>query len=116
MRGHRLWLVWACIALPLPAWADDKSFETYWSEANAKPHKTTESSNCIEIVADDAIYLFTKPNNPDHPALFIRKMTYRDGKLYVVTKAHSFRPGVTKPDLKAWMDNPFQPPAEQKGN
>lgn len=38
----------------------------------------------------------------------------RDGKMYVVTQAHSFRAGASKPSLEAWMDHPFQDSPDQK--
>lgn len=116
MRQPFPWLAVAVIGLMLPARAGSKSFDDYWNEAHQKPHKTSESSNCTEIITDSAIYLFTKPNNPDHPALFIRKIVYRDGKMLMLTEAHSFRPGATEPALKNWMENPFQAQPEGKSN
>jgi hypothetical protein len=104
----------AALCVSVPAMAGGKSFDDYWQEALQKTHKQTESDNCVEIVTKGAIYLFTKPNNPDHPALFIRNIQYRDGKMYVVTEAHSFREGASKPSLEAWMDHPFRDVPSQK--
>ncbi|MDR3527455.1 MAG: hypothetical protein P4L57_09255 [Rhizomicrobium sp.] len=122
IRTHRvahlqvLWLAIAVIGLMLPACAGGMSFDDYWNEANQKPHKTSESSNCTEIITDGAIYLFTKPNNPDHPALFIRRIVFLDGKMVMHTQAHSFRPDATEPTLRNWMENPFKAPPEDKPN
>ena len=122
-RRYHAWLFAAAIAFSSLASAGDwtglppdgRTYESFWNEAMAKPHTISTSAKCTEIIANDAIYLFTTPDNPDHPALFIRRMVMKaDGEIYMVTEGHWYRPGGTKPDLKAWMMDPFVPQAERK--
>jgi hypothetical protein len=106
-------MILAGLALLVPAAAEGPSYEAYWAAAMALPHKLSENANCTEIVTPETIYLFTKPGNPDHPALFVRSTIFRDGKMYIRTVGHSFRPGASKPDVAAWMNDPFHPAAER---
>jgi len=89
-----------------PAGAENMTLDDYWREARAAHGHVTECQGMTIIKADLAVYIFTKPGNPAHPGVIVRRITTQD----IETEGRSFGSDSDQPAFKAWMDNPFREP------
>jgi hypothetical protein len=114
MRWKRCFATLTVIGLTQSMWparSAEMTFDDYWHEANGAPGKSVkEFPNFTQITAGDGtVYLFTKPNNPAHPGVIVRKLVNESDGTYMDTDGHSFGPDSAQPAFKAWMNNPWAP-------
>jgi hypothetical protein len=99
------------IAADLSAIAAEKNYDDYWKEASQAPGAVTKQYPRATVINDQknlTVYIFTKPGDPAHPGVIIRKLVTENGKTYFDTLGHSDGPDAAQPAFKAWMDNPFK--------
>jgi len=87
------------------------TFDHYWNEATHRPGivvKEYPETTVVTDADDFAVYFFTKPNNPAHPGVIIRKLVNEKDGAYFETEGHSDGPDSAQPAFKAWMANPLQ--------
>jgi len=90
--------------------AAEMTFEDYWNEATHNPGVVTKEYPKATVITDEknlTIYIFTKPNNPAHPGVIVRKLVNDSSGAYFDTEGHSYGPDSAQPAFKAWMDNPL---------
>ena len=90
--------------------ADAMHYEDYWKEAH-HPGVEIEDYPKETVVTDTAnltVYIFTKPNNPAHPGVIVRKLVNEGGGAYFDTTGHSDGPDSAQDVFKTWMNNPLQ--------
>jgi hypothetical protein len=94
-----------------PAVAERMTFDDYWKEAHQKPGVVIKEYPKATVVTDEenqTVYLFTKPGNPAHPGVMVRKLINDTHGAYFDTEGHSDGPDSAQPAFKAWMANPLQ--------
>jgi len=99
------------IASLLPALAAGMTFNDYWNEATHKPGATTKDYPRATVITDEknfTVYIFTKPNNPAHPGVIVRKLVSDKDGTYFDTMGHSDGPDSAQPAFKAWMADPLK--------
>lgn len=80
------------LALPVGA-ADAPTFESIWQAVNAMPsHRAFDEPRDIRIEVPDenAVYFFTKPGQPEYPAVYKRSIVGSGVTLDVQTQGLSF--------------------------
>jgi hypothetical protein len=90
--------------------AAEKTFNDYWNEATHAPGAITKQYPRATAITDQknlTVYIFTKPGDPAHPGVIVRKVVNENGHGDIVTDGHSYGPDSAQPAFKAWMDNPF---------
>ena len=99
------------LAPSAPAAAARMTFDDYWNEATHSPGVTIKKYPRATVVTDEknlTVYLFTKPNNPEHPGVIVRKLVTDKNGTYFDTEGHSDGPDSAQPAFKAWMANPLR--------
>ena len=90
--------------------AAEMSFEEYWNQATHSPGIVTKQYPKVTVITDKknlTVYIFTKPNNPAHPGVIVRKLVNEKNGAYFDTEGHSYGPDSAQAAFKAWMDNPL---------
>ena len=88
-----------------------ETFDDYWKEASQKPGVVIKEYPKATVITDEknfTVYFFTKPNNPAHPGVIVRKLVNGKDGAYFDTEGHSDGPDSAQPAFKAWMANPLQ--------
>ena len=92
------------------AMAAQMSFDDYWNQATHSPGAVTKQYPQATVVTDEknlTVFIFTKPNNPAHPGVIVRKLVNDSSGAYFDTEGHSYGPDSAQAAFKAWMDNPL---------
>ena len=101
----------AALAICSSASAARMTFDDYWNEATHAPGVSIKEYPKVIVVYDEknlTVYFFTKPNNPAHPGVIVRKLVTDNTGTYMDTEGHSDGPDSAQPAFKAWMENPMQ--------
>jgi len=104
-------VVAASLAVSSSAFAAQMTFDDYWKEASQKPGAVIKDHPKVTVVTDEknlTVYIFTKPNNPAHPGVIVRKLVSDKNGTYFDTHAHSDGPDSAQTAFKTWMANPLQ--------
>jgi hypothetical protein len=91
--------------------AADKTFNDYWNDATHAPGAVTKEYPRATVVTDQKnaiVYIFTKPGDPAHPGVIIRRLVTDKNGTYFDTTGHSDGPDAAQDAFKAWMANPFK--------
>ena len=73
--------------------ADQPTFESVWQAVNAKPNiRVIDEPHDVRIEVPDeqSIYFFTKPGQPEHPAVLKRSVVQRGSGTAIETEGHCF--------------------------
>ena len=100
-----------CVALCSSAFAAELTFNDYWNQATHAPGAVTKEYPHATVITDEknfTVYIFTKPGDPAHPGVIVRKLVNGPNGAYFDTLGHSDGPDSAQPAFKAWMDNPLQ--------
>jgi len=87
------------------------NFEVYWKIATHAPGATTKEYPKATVITDEknfTVYVFTKPDNPAHPGVIVRKLVNEKDGAYFDTDGYSDGPDSAQLALKTWMANPLQ--------